>query len=44
VLFTSGYTSDVILTKGVHDKQYELLMKPTSSEIFLQKVREILDR
>jgi CheY-like chemotaxis protein len=44
VLFTSGYTRDVILDKGIEEKQFDFLSKPIVPEEFLRKVREILDR
>ncbi|HEY3274974.1 MAG TPA: PAS domain S-box protein [Syntrophorhabdaceae bacterium] len=43
VLFTSGYTRDVILDKGVEDKKFEFVPKPISPGTLLQKVREMLD-
>ena len=44
VLFTSGYTKDIILDKGIEDKQFDFISKPISPDTFLQKIREILDR
>jgi nitrogen-specific signal transduction histidine kinase/ActR/RegA family two-component response regulator len=44
VIFTSGYTSNVILDKGVEDKKFEFIAKPILPNALLQKVREVLDR
>ncbi len=44
VLFTSGYTRDVVLDKGIEAKQLDFLSKPIKPEDLLRKVREILDR
>jgi CheY-like chemotaxis protein len=44
VLFTSGYTKDIILDKGIEDREFDFIGKPLSIEKFLQKVREALDR
>jgi PAS domain S-box-containing protein len=43
VIFTSGYTKDVFLGKGVEDEEFNFLQKPISGDILLQKVREVLD-
>lgn len=44
VLFTSGYTRDVVLDKGIEDKKFDFISKPVSLEAFLRTVREVLDR
>jgi two-component system cell cycle sensor histidine kinase/response regulator CckA len=44
VIFTSGYTRDVILDKGIEDKQFDFIPKPLSPKDLLEKVREVLDR
>ncbi|MBA4390816.1 MAG: hypothetical protein C0399_07745, partial [Syntrophus sp. (in: bacteria)] len=44
VLFTSGYTKDIVLDKGIEEKEFDFIGKPTSLNKLLQKVREILDR
>jgi PAS domain S-box-containing protein len=44
VLFTSGYTKDVVLDKGIEDKEFDFVAKPLLLDRLLQKVREILDR
>jgi len=44
VLFISGYTRDVVLNKGIEDKKLDFIAKPLSLDMFLQKVREMLDR
>jgi CheY-like chemotaxis protein len=44
VIFTSGYTRDVILDKGmVEGDTFELISKPISPYVLLQKVRQVLD-
>ena len=43
VIFTSGYTRDVFLDKGIEDKKFNFLQKPISLPVLLQKVREVLD-
>jgi PAS domain S-box-containing protein len=44
VLFTSGYTRDAILDKGIEDKKFAFLSKPMSPDGLLEKVREVLDK
>jgi CheY-like chemotaxis protein len=44
VLFTSGYTADVIHKKGILDPDMVFIMKPISPTVFLGKVREVLDK
>lgn len=44
VLFTSGYTRDVILNKGIEDNRFNFVSKPIQAVTLLEKVREILDR
>ena len=44
VIFTSGYTRDVILDKGIEDKEFEFVSKPLSPTTLLQKVRAVLDQ
>ena len=43
VIFTSGYTRDVILDKGMEDKKFAFIPKPISPNALLQKVRQVLD-
>jgi PAS domain S-box-containing protein len=43
VLFTSGYTKDIILDKGIEEKEVEFISKPIKQDILLKKIREILD-
>jgi len=42
-LFTSGYTADVIRSKGELGPDTELVMKPVHPLVLLKKVRELLD-
>lgn len=44
VLFVSGYTRNVVFDKGIEDGELDFIAKPLSFDIFLQKIREILDR
>ena len=44
MLFTSGYTRDVITDKGVEDTTVDFITKPIKPKEFLTKVREMLDR
>ena len=44
ILFTSGHTGEVILTKGIHDEQIDFIHKPLSPYELLVKVREVLDK
>jgi two-component system cell cycle sensor histidine kinase/response regulator CckA len=44
VLFISGYTRDIVLDKGVQEKEFAFISKPLSPEELLAKVRETLDR
>ncbi|MBA4394628.1 MAG: hypothetical protein C0407_13840 [Desulfobacca sp.] len=43
VLFTSGYTGDVVIDKGIDDG-VEFISKPLSLKELLLKVREVLDK
>jgi nitrogen-specific signal transduction histidine kinase len=43
VLFTSGYTADVIHSKGIVDEGLHFISKPASIRELLQKVRDVLD-
>jgi PAS domain S-box-containing protein len=43
VLFTSGYTRDVVLDKGIKDGEFDFIAKPLLLDRFLRKVRGILD-
>ena len=44
VIFTSGYTGDVVIDKGILEREYDFIPKPLSSNELLLKVREVLDR
>lgn len=43
VLFTSGYTDDILHHKGLLEEGLHLLPKPVAPETLLKKVREMLD-
>ena len=44
VLFTSGYTRDVILDKRIESGEFSFISKPLSLGELLAKLREVLDR
>jgi FixJ family two-component response regulator len=44
VLFTSGYTANVIVHHGVLREGIEFLAKPYSLDQLAQRVREVLDK
>ncbi len=44
VLFTSGYTKDIILHKGIKESNFNFLAKPILFDKLLRKVRQILDK
>jgi len=44
VLYTSGYTMDIMKTRDVLEEGTELLMKPVRPLELLRKVREMIDR
>ncbi len=43
VLFTSGYTEDMIVRHGVREKELNFIGKPYSPQAIAAKIREILD-
>ena len=44
VLFTSGYSADIIHKKGIISEGPEVILKPVSSDKLLRKIRDLLDR
>jgi PAS domain S-box-containing protein len=42
-LFVSGYTSDIIHSRGMLDESLEYITKPLKAQKLLQKVRDVLD-
>ena len=44
VIFTSGYTADIIEQKGLTEEGLDFLSKPITPRALLQKVRAVLDR
>ena len=44
VIFTSGYTGDIIFDKGIQGETFDFITKPLSPNGLLRKVREVLDR
>ncbi|MCX5816495.1 MAG: response regulator [Proteobacteria bacterium] len=43
-LFTSGYTRDIVLDKGIEEKDFHFISKPIIPRKLLEKLREILDK
>jgi PAS domain S-box-containing protein len=43
ILFTSGYTEDIVHAKGIGDENVHFMAKPLSPGKFLAKVRGVLD-
>ena len=43
VIFSSGYTRDVVIDKGIYNESVEFISKPLSPDKLLAKVREVLD-
>ena len=43
-VFISGYTADIMHSKGILEKDVDFLAKPCSKSDVLRKVREVLDR
>lgn len=44
VLFSSGYTSDVVVHRGVVDAEIPFVSKPYSQIDLARKVRDLLER
>src|SRR5208283_2682292 len=44
VLFTSGYTSDIVSRKGILEEGVDFISKPVTPYKLLAKIREILDK
>jgi PAS domain S-box-containing protein len=44
VLFMSGYTSDIIIDKGVEEGKVDFIAKPFSQDELIKKVRDVLDK
>jgi FixJ family two-component response regulator len=44
VLFTSGYTENVIVHHGVLDDAVSFIEKPYSPSTLVKKIREVLDK
>ena len=43
-IYISGYTADVVASRGILDKTLDFLPKPFDREQLARKVREVLDR
>jgi signal transduction histidine kinase len=43
-VFISGYTADIMHSKGIPDKDVDFITKPFLKADFLRKMREVLDR
>ncbi|HJV35369.1 PAS domain S-box protein [Geomonas sp.] len=44
LLYTSGYTNNIVLTQDLLRENVDFLVKPVHSQELLQKIRELLDR
>jgi len=44
VLFTSGYTSDIISRKGISSNEFDFLEKPHPPAVLSRKLRQMLDK
>lgn len=44
ILFTSGYTMDIIKTRELTENSFDIILKPFQPKGLLIKVREVLDR
>jgi two-component system, cell cycle sensor histidine kinase and response regulator CckA len=44
VIFTSGYTDDIVIERGVENEECDFLGKPLTPATLLKKIREVLDR
>jgi len=42
VLFSSGYTAEIIHSKGIMEKELNFISKPFSSHLLLSKIRQVL--
>jgi PAS domain S-box-containing protein len=42
-IFISGYTADIIASKGITDPRMHLVLKPLNPEVLLKKIRAVLD-
>lgn len=42
-LFMSGYTTDIVLEKGIGEQEFAFIPKPLEPKALLAKIREILD-
>ncbi|MDI6801926.1 MAG: response regulator [Thermodesulfovibrionales bacterium] len=43
-LFISGYTKDMLTSKGIYEEGLEFISKPLESRSFMHKVRSILNK
>ncbi len=44
VIFSSGYTADILSRKGILENNFSLILKPISSTDMVRQVREALDK
>jgi PAS domain S-box-containing protein len=44
VIFTSGYTADIIQKKGITEEGLDIILKPFSTKSFLGEIRSMLDK
>ncbi len=43
VLITSGYTKDILLSKGLEGREFDFIPKPLALQDMLEKIRKVLD-
>jgi DNA-binding response OmpR family regulator len=43
MLFISGYTADVLRTRGIEDEKVNFISKPLKPDELSKKIRQILD-
>ena len=44
VIFVSGYSADIVRSRGEIDENAELIMKPVNATELLNTVRRVIDR
>ena len=44
VIFISGYTEDILTSKGIYEEGLEFISKPVNINELIKKIRSILDR
>lgn len=44
ILFVSGHSADILTKKGIMGEEINFISKPINPEVFLRKIREVLDK